>query len=369
MILVDENLALSRIDIDDGRVTCIKCGDGSIITTNGSCATLISENSSDTSPTKRILYKNILFLYNDKFRCNICADIDTDIVEELYNKYKFFVIPEKLKETFNLDNYEYRKSPSTNRTLFLVEDSDSYIEKDKDSDNGFELKCSYGELGSISVDRDERKYTAFVLSPTDTCSHISTTCLFNVHTRSYIPFVYDWCGDKMYRDGNVMVDVDDDSDCSSDNNTQNNTKKDEIIIPPSPMNKLRDLLSNVMYFDKDHNITIIPGDDSICFANTNKHFTFLMCSGENQYDSDGYMINISNAISFNMRLSYVGYKQFFDIITDNNGKCRVGMPVPKTIYMTYIDGVFIVDNKPYTNVCGEELKYEPLHIVDDKEDK
>lgn len=64
-----------------------------------------------------------------------------------------------------------------------------------------------------------------------------------------------------------------------------------------------------------------------------------------------------------------GINNFFDINTDNNGKCRVGMPIPKTIYMTYIDGVFIVDNKPYTNVCGEELKYEPLHIVDDKEDK
>ena len=39
MILVDDKLALSRIDIDDGRVSCIVCGDGSVITTNGSCAT------------------------------------------------------------------------------------------------------------------------------------------------------------------------------------------------------------------------------------------------------------------------------------------------------------------------------------------
>ena len=94
-----------------------------------------------------------------------------------------------------------------------------------------------------------------------------------------------------------------------------------------------------------------------------------MCSGEDQYDSDCYMINISNVTSFSMGLSYVGYKQFFDITTVNSGKCRVGMPVPKTIYMTYIDSVFIVDNGPYTNVCGEELKYEPLHVLDDKEDK
>lgn len=366
MILVDENLALSRIDIDDGRVTCIKCGDGSIITTNGSYATLISEYSSDTSPTKRILYKNILFLYNDKFRCSICADIDTDIVEELYNKYKFFVIPEKLKETFNLDNYEYRKSPSTNRTLFLVEDSDSHIEKD--SDGGFKLKCIYGELGSISLDRDDRKYTTFVLSPCDTCSHIST-CLFNAQTKSYIPFVYDWCNDKMYRDGNVMVDVDDDSDCSDDNNTQNNTKKDDIIIPPRPMGKLRDLLNNVRLFDEDHDFTITARENSINFDNTTNYFTFLMCSGENQHDSDGYMINIGTVSSFTMSFNDAGSKQFFDIITAKKEKCRIGITVPKTIYMTCVGRVFIVDNKPYTNVCGEDLKYEPLHIVDDKEDK
>lgn len=311
MILVDENLALSRIDIDDGRVTCIVCGDGSTINMDGSLGVLTLNDSSDTSPIKRIRrYKDILFLYNNKFRCDICADIDTDMVEELYNKYKFFVIPEKLKEAFNLDNYEYRKSPSTNRTLFLLEDVDSYIKKD--GDNVFKIKCSYGELGWISLDHDERKYTTFVLSPTDTCSRISTY-LFVAHTKSYIPFVYDWCNDKMYFNGNVMVDINDDSDCSDDNNTQNNTKKDDIIIPPSPRNKLSDLLSNVMYFDKDHNITIIPEDNfnSIHFLNTNKHFTFLMCSGENQYNSDRYMVNISNVVSFGMSLSYVGYKQFF----------------------------------------------------------
>lgn len=369
MILVDDKLALSRIDIDDGRVSCIVCGDGSTVAMDGSVAIIISNDSSDTTPIKRIRrYKDILFLYNNKFRCDICADIDTDTVEELYNKYKFFVIPENLKEACNLDNYTYRKSPSTNRTLFLLDNSDLYIKRDKDIDNIFDIKNPYGTLGSISLDRDERKYATFILSQSDACSHLST-CLFNEHTNSYTPFVYDWCNDKMYFNGNVMVDVDDDSDRSDDDNTQNNIEKDDIIIPPSPRNKLRDLLSNVMYFDKDRDITIIPGDDSICFANTNKHFTFLMYSGENQYDSDGYMINISNAISFNMCLSYVGYKQFFDIITDNNGKCRVGMPVPKTIYMTCIGRVFIVDNRPYTNASGEELKYEPFHVVDDKEDK
>lgn len=367
MILVDENLALSRIDIDDGRVTCIKCGDGSIITTNGSCATLISENSSDTSPTKRILYKNILFLYNDKFRCNICADIDTDIVEELYNKYKFFVIPEKLKETFNLDNYEYRKSPSTNKTLFLLEDTDSYIEKDKDVDNIFDIKNPYGTLGSISLDRDERKYATFILSPSDACSHLST-CLFIEHTNSYIPFVYDWCNDKMYFNGNEIVDAGDDSGCS-DNNTQNNTEKDEIIIPPKPMRKLKDLLNNVRLFDEDHDFTITARENSINFDNTTNYFTFLMCSGENQYDSDGYMINIGTVSSFTMSFNDAGCKQFFDIITAKKEKCRIGITVPKTIYMTCVGRVFIVDNKPYTNVCGEELKYEPLHMVDDKEDK
>lgn len=31
MILVDENLALSRIEIADGRVTCIRCCDGSTL--------------------------------------------------------------------------------------------------------------------------------------------------------------------------------------------------------------------------------------------------------------------------------------------------------------------------------------------------
>ena len=371
MILVDEKLALSRIDITDNKVTCIRCCDGSTITMDGSFASFATLKSKDSSDNlKHVSYKDILFLYNNKFRCDICTDEDTEKVEELYDKYKFFVIPENLKESLNLDNYEYRKSPSRNRTLFLLEDSDSYIKKDKDSDSVFKMKCSYGELGSISLDHGDRKYTTFILSPSDTCSHPST-CLFNARTKSYIPFVYDWCDDKMYLNGNMMVDVDDDSDCSDDNNTQNNTKKDDIIIPPKPRNKLKDLLSNVMLFDKDHDITIIPEDNfnSIHFLNTNKHFTFLMCSGENQYDSDGYMINISNVVSFGTSLSYVGYKQFFDINTDNNGKCRVGMPIPKTIYMTYIDGVFIVDNKPYTNVCGEELKYEPLHIVDDKEDK
>lgn len=367
MILVDENLALFRVDIDDGRVSCIVCADGSVITTNGSCAALRSNDSSDTNTTKHIRYNNILFLYNNKRRCDICADIDTDKTEELYNEYKFFVIPEKMKETFSLDNYEYRKSPSKNRTLFLIEDSDSYIKKDKDNDKEFKLKCIYGELGSISLDRADRKYTTFVMSPNDTCSYIST-CLFCALTKSYSPFVYDWCNDRMYFNDNVMVDVYDDSDCS-DNNTQNNTKKDDSIIPPKPRNKLRDLLSNVMYFDKDHDITTVPGESSIAFTNTNKHFTFLMCSGEDQYDSDCYMINISNVTSFSMGLSHVGYKQFFDITTDNNGKCRVGMPVPKTIYMTYIDSVFIVDNRPYTNASGEELKYEPLHVLDDKEDK
>lgn len=367
MILVDENLALSRIDIDDGRVTCIKCGDGSIITTNGSCATLISEYSSDTSPTRCILYRKILFLYNDKSRCNICADIDTDIVEELYNKYKFFVIPEKLKETFNLDNYEYRKSPSTNRTLFLVEDPDAYIEKDKDSDNVFELTCIHGELGSISVDRDDRKYTTFVLSPNEDCSFMNT-CLFGP-ARSYIPFVYDWCNDKMYFNGNVMVDINDYSDCSDDNNTQNNTKKDDIIIPPRPMGELRDLLNNVMLFDEDHDFIITARENSINFDNTSNYFTFLMCSGENQHDSDGYMINIGTVSSFTMSFNDAGSKQFFNIITAKKEKCRVGIPVPKTIYMTCVGRVFIVDNRPYTSVRGEELKYEPLHVLDGKEDK
>ena len=176
---------------------------------------------SDGSTTKHIRYKDILFLYNNNFRCNICADIDTDKIKELYNNYKFFVIPENMKGSFNLDNYEYRKSPSTNRTLFLLEDSDLRIEKDKDSDNGFKLKCIYGELGSISLDSDDRRYVTFILSPSDARSDISTH-LFSACTKSYIPFVYDWCDDKMYLNGNVMADVDDNSDC---NNTQNNTKK------------------------------------------------------------------------------------------------------------------------------------------------
>ena len=364
MILVDEKLVLTRIEVADSRISCIKCVDGSIITMNGSVATLRSKDSSGINGTKRLRYKDILFLYNNKSQCDICADIDTDKVKELYDKYKFFVIPETLKETYMTDNYEYRKSPSTNRTLFLLEDSDLYAKKAKDSDNVFDIKNPYGTLGSISLDHDDRRYTMFILSPSDNSPHPSK-CLFDAHTNSYIPFIYDWCNDKMYLNGAEIIEL----DRSDDDNTQNNIEKDDIIIPPSPRNKLRDLLSNVMYFDKDRDITIIPGDNSICFANTNKHFTFLMCSGENQYDSDGYMINISNAISFNMCLSYVSYKQFFDIITDNNGKCRVGMPIPKTIYMTYIDGVFIVDNRPYTNVCGEELKYEPLHVLDDKEDK
>lgn len=370
MILVDENLVLSRIEVADSRICRIICGDGStiIITMDGSVASIISNDSSNTNTVKHVSYKDILFLYNNKHRCDICADTDTDKVEELYNKYKFFVIPETLKETYMTDSYEYRKSPSTNRTLFLVEDSDSHIEKDKDSDEGFKLKCIYGELGSISLDRDDRKYTTFVLSPYDTCSHIST-CLFDAHTRSYIPFVYDWCNDKMYRDGNVMVDVDDDSDCSDDNNTQNNTKKDDIIIPPRPMGELRDLLNNVMLFDEDHDFIITARENSINFDNTSNYFTFLMCSGENQHDSDGYMINIGTVSSFTMSFNDAGSKQFFNIITAKKEKCRVGIPVPKTIYMTCVGRVFIVDNRPYTSVRGEELKYEPLHVLDGKEDK
>ena len=364
MILVDEKLALSRVEVADSRVTCIRCGDGSIITIDGSFAYLRSKDSSNTDNCKHVSYKNILFLYVNKARCDICTDMDTCKVEELYNKYKFFVIPENLKETYMADNYEYRKSPSTTKTLFLLKDADSYIEKDKDSDNLFKIKCPYGELSSILLDRDERAYTTFILSPSPE-SNINK-CIFNERDNSYTPFVYDWCNDKMYRDGGEIIYAV--SDCGDEDNTQNNTKKDDIIIPPKPRNKLSDLLSNVRYFDKDHNIGIVPGETTIKFCMINP-CTFLMCSGENQYDSDGYMMNISNVASFTVSFSDAGYKQFFDILTAKNEKCRMGMAVPKITYMTHIDDVFIVDHKPYTNISGEELKYEPLHVLEDKEDE
>lgn len=59
MILVDEKLALSRIDIADGRVTCIRCYDGSTITIDESFAALKSKDLSDTDNLKHVSYKEL----------------------------------------------------------------------------------------------------------------------------------------------------------------------------------------------------------------------------------------------------------------------------------------------------------------------
>jgi hypothetical protein len=72
MILVDEKLALSRIDVADNRISRIICVDGStiIITMDGSVASIISNDSSGTDTIKHVSYKDILFLYNNKHGCD-----------------------------------------------------------------------------------------------------------------------------------------------------------------------------------------------------------------------------------------------------------------------------------------------------------
>lgn len=59
MILVDENLALSSVDVTDSRVSCIKCVDGSIITIDESFAALKSKDLSDIDNLKHVSYKEL----------------------------------------------------------------------------------------------------------------------------------------------------------------------------------------------------------------------------------------------------------------------------------------------------------------------
>lgn len=362
MILVDEKLVLSRIEVADSRICRIICGDGStiIITMDGSVASIISNDSSNTNTVKHVSYKDILFLYNNKHRCDICADTDTDKVEELYNKYKFLVIPETLKETYMTDSYEYRKSPSMNKTLFLLKGSNLYIERD--TNNVFKIKCCYDELGSFSLEGDERGSTTFVIPSPDNESKLYK-CIFDKHVNSYIPYVYDWCDDILYRNGEkINYDA---LKNSNKNNTPKDIKKDDIT-PPKSKNKLSDLFSNVKFFTK--NFTIIPGKTTLKFCSINP-FTLLMCSGDDQYDSDEYMINISNVVQFIMSFSNTRHKQYFDILTAKNEKCRVGITVPEFNYMTRIGDAFIVDSKPYANTTGEELKYESFQALNDNKEE